>query len=1310
MSTKYFALLTDAGTNKLEQASSSGNKLEITHMAVGDGGGNLPTPDAGQSKLINEKHRAEIDALTIDPKNPNQIIAEQVLPEGGGDWWVREMGLFDKNGTLIAVGNCADIYKSESQEQAVRMALTVDDDNLTDLISGLVSSLATRKFVKERIKEHTKSREHPDATLKEKGLIALSNAVNSDSEAHAATPKAVKAAYELARQANELTNQTNETVNSIISTNRYVPSTRKINGKQLSKDIELTAADVRAYDKLQTDSLVDEAKKLANTASDTANTKVPLARKINGKELVTDITLTALDVNAYSRQDTDRLIETVDKSANTANQNAIAALKQAENNVPQTRKINNKELITDIQLTAEDIDTYDRKEIEDRINIVQQSADKASKEANNAAQQTETKVPLTRKINDKELSTDIELNAADVGTYTKAEIDGHISQVNILAENANNTANTAIQHADTKVPLARKINGKELLSDIELHSVDVGAYGKEETDGIIKDVRIQIDNVNNLAEQANSNAAAAITDAGTKVPLARKINGKELSADIELTAADIGTYNKVEIDARIDEVDKLAETANHTANTAIQNADNRVPLARRINGKELSADIELTAADVGTYDKVEIDDRIGKVNTLAETANTHATAAIDTANTKVPLTRKINGKELSADIELVASDIDAYNKGEADAQIKEVRTLAEHADQLADAAAKNADGRVPLARKVNGKELSADIELIAADVGTYDKVEIDDRIGKVNTLAETANTHATAAIDTANTKVPLTRKINDKELSADIELAASDVHAYNKKETDDFISGVKAQIDDVQQLADTANDHAKAATEKADNRVPLTRKVNGKELAADILLTAADIDAYNKEETDAHIKDVRVLADTASQNANDALQSAGNKVPLTRKVNGKELLTDIELNAADIGTYNQAEIDDRIGIVDKLADTANKTANSAIQNADSRVPLTRKVNGQELSVDIQLTAADIGTYNKVEISENIGKVEKLADTANKTANSAMQNAEGRVPSTRKVNGRELSTDIALTATDVDTYNKADINILIDEVKELANNANNNTDNKVPLTRTVNGKALLSDIKLTASDINAYTKGEVDSRVEEIKELANTANNNADGRVPLTRTVNGKALLSDIKLTASDVGAYSRADVDTRISKVDTLANNANTLAIAAKADAENRLEKSKNGADIPDKQAFVRNLGLGELVGLDIESRRVEDKHTIIKLGEIFLLNGQVSGSEPIGEFNSSVINGVTYYTHFYKIKLPTTLPNGIISCQANIVGDNFDNQHPGYLADVKTQRDNPDGVGLSKDTVTLSVTTPQTGWVPNFYYQVVGY
>ncbi|MBD2813991.1 phage tail protein, partial [Xenorhabdus sp. Flor] len=244
MSTKYFSLLTDSGANKLENAATSGSKLEITHMAVGDG--NLSTPNANQTQLINERHRAEIDRLFIDPKNPNQVVVEQVLPEDEGNWWIREIGLFDKDGTLVAVGNCAELYKSQMHEQTIRMLLPIDNINLIGSFDELFSGLATRRYVRDRIRNHAASRNHPDATLQNKGFVTLSNAVDSNSEAHAATSKAVKSANELAQKAYDLANPEN-------AKKKWVPLTRRVNDKELVNDITLTAADVGAYTKDETD-------------------------------------------------------------------------------------------------------------------------------------------------------------------------------------------------------------------------------------------------------------------------------------------------------------------------------------------------------------------------------------------------------------------------------------------------------------------------------------------------------------------------------------------------------------------------------------------------------------------------------------------------------------------------------------------------------------------------------------------------------------------------------------------------------------------------------------------------------------------------------------------------------------------------------------------------------------------------------------------------------------------------------------------------------------------------------------------------
>ncbi|QTL38491.1 phage tail protein [Xenorhabdus budapestensis] len=263
---KYFALLTRLGADRLANAAALGTKIEITHMAVGDGNGSLPTPDSNQTKLINEKRRAAINVLSIDPKNTHQIIAEQVIPEHEGGWWIREIGLFDKNGVLMAVANCAETYKPQLQEgsgrtQTIRMVLIVSHTDAVTLKIDPSVVLATREYadavVARAISEHEKSRRHPAATLKEKGFVVLNNATDSNSETQAATPKAVKVAYDLANAANQ-------------NANSRVPTERKVNGKVLSTDILLNAGDVGAYTTKEIDSRIEKVKELANKATQNA--------------------------------------------------------------------------------------------------------------------------------------------------------------------------------------------------------------------------------------------------------------------------------------------------------------------------------------------------------------------------------------------------------------------------------------------------------------------------------------------------------------------------------------------------------------------------------------------------------------------------------------------------------------------------------------------------------------------------------------------------------------------------------------------------------------------------------------------------------------------------------------------------------------------------------------------------------------------------------------------------------------------------------------------------------------------------------
>ncbi|HFD4470450.1 TPA: phage tail protein [Citrobacter freundii] len=156
MATKYYAVLTNVGAAKLANATALGAQVEITQMAVGDGNGALPTPNPAQTALVHELRRAPLNTLSIDPNNANQIIAEQVIPEDVGGWWIREIGLFDKDGDMIAVANCAETYKPQLQEgsgrvQIVRMILIVSSTAAVTLKIDPSVVLATRQYVYDQI-------------------------------------------------------------------------------------------------------------------------------------------------------------------------------------------------------------------------------------------------------------------------------------------------------------------------------------------------------------------------------------------------------------------------------------------------------------------------------------------------------------------------------------------------------------------------------------------------------------------------------------------------------------------------------------------------------------------------------------------------------------------------------------------------------------------------------------------------------------------------------------------------------------------------------------------------------------------------------------------------------------------------------------------------------------------------------------------------------------------------------------------------------------------------------------------------------
>ncbi|MCZ0821073.1 phage tail protein [Dickeya solani] len=158
MTTKYFALLTTTGAALLANATALGRQLQITQMGLGDGGGTLPTPDPAQTRLTNERRRAPLNSLNVDPANTSQIIAEQVIPEDEGGWWIREIGLYDAAGNLIAVANCPETYKPQLQEgsgrvQTVRMILIVSSTDAVTLKIDPSVVLATRAYTDSKTAE-----------------------------------------------------------------------------------------------------------------------------------------------------------------------------------------------------------------------------------------------------------------------------------------------------------------------------------------------------------------------------------------------------------------------------------------------------------------------------------------------------------------------------------------------------------------------------------------------------------------------------------------------------------------------------------------------------------------------------------------------------------------------------------------------------------------------------------------------------------------------------------------------------------------------------------------------------------------------------------------------------------------------------------------------------------------------------------------------------------------------------------------------------------------------------------------------------
>ena len=297
MSQTYFTILTNLGAAKLAEATASGAQLKLTHLAVGDGNGNVPSPLPSQTQLIHEVRRSAINTIYTDENNENHIIIEQVIPPEEGGFYIRELGVFDDKGNLIAVGNCPPSYKPKLSEgsgrtQVINMVIMVDNTGTIELKIDASTVLATRKYVDDLISskmiEHEKSTNHPDASTTGKGFVQLSSAINSTLENQAATPKAVKTAYDLANTANTTANtaKTNAATAQTKADRAYTLASTANTTANTAKSTAETDASTTVKGRVQLNSAVNSTvenqaatPKAVKTAYDLANKSVGIGQK-----------------------------------------------------------------------------------------------------------------------------------------------------------------------------------------------------------------------------------------------------------------------------------------------------------------------------------------------------------------------------------------------------------------------------------------------------------------------------------------------------------------------------------------------------------------------------------------------------------------------------------------------------------------------------------------------------------------------------------------------------------------------------------------------------------------------------------------------------------------------------------------------------------------------------------------------------------------------------------------------------------------------------------------------------------------------
>ncbi|MEN4236370.1 phage tail protein [Serratia marcescens] len=664
---KYKAIITTAGAAKIAAASAGGTQLKIVSMAVGDGNGTLPTPNPAQTKLVNEKCRAALNGLTIDKALKNHILAEMIIPANVGGFWLREMGLYDEAGTLIAVSNMAESYKPKLEEgsgrtQTLRMILIVSSTEAIQVIAGGDTVLATKDFVADAIAAHEKTRNHPDASTTAKGLVQLSSATTSTDETKASTPKALK-----------------------------------------------TVSDASMKKAANLSDLPDKAAARGNLALGTAATKnVGVA----GGQLME---VGAFGLGSGSRHREDAY----------CNQGEIYRVNSSSKNAPGGDVYG----VLSLPCDGGPSGAY----------MAVQNNGNAFFGRSNIAENGVTWFQA--------YTTKFKPTAADVGAWSKTEADGRflmlsggtVKKLAIKPGNAETEGSTLNIEGNQHTPLVMsrlsaqanlsigfQVAGKALMrlgfgADDELH------WGTEANQA--SNPRIYT-----TAKPPTAQETGALTDAQAVQKYALrsiKVNGKPLSGDVNLLAGDVNAWNKTEADGRY--VKQTGDTMKGA-----------LTLPRIVFPNENTANAD---DDLNRENGFTVESLVATANKGYPVPNGMGVLFTGKVNEFRNVQFAVGSGDLAFYLRSMRKDSTASLRW-ARVYTTDYRPTAADVGALTDAQA--AQKYALRSIKVNGKPLSADVNLLAGDVNAWNKTEADGRYlaktggqltGTLKTSAEIQSTH-----------------------------------------------------------------------------------------------------------------------------------------------------------------------------------------------------------------------------------------------------------------------------------------------------------------------------------------------------------------------------------------------------------------------------------------------------------------------------------------------------------------------------------------------------------------------------------------